>query len=190
MTFVRVVYAVAIGVLLVMLVIVGIEAFYPAPSRPIPSVSPPVILEPPPGFVLEPDTDDPEQPCFVLYPGFDDQASDEWQQALDEWQQEWNERQQEWAKIYEEYQRELALHERSMFLVVLPLGALLAVGGTFVRRRLDTLGAGLILGGMGTMIYAIVPFALDSVLRFTGIAVALAVLIFVGFRVLNSSRQA
>jgi len=176
MVFARAVYAVAIGVLLVMLVIFGVEAFYPAPPRPTP-------LRFPAGLVLEPATDDPEQSCVVLYPGLDDGASDEWQQA-------WDEQQREWSRLYEEYRQQLALHHRNMFLVVLPLGALLAVGGTFVRRRLDTLGAGLILGGMGTMIYAIVPSSLDSVLRFSGIAVALAVLIFVGFRVLNSSRQA
>ena len=164
----------AIGVLIVLLVIFGVEAFYPAPPRPTPPVFPPVVLEP--------NRDGPEQPCVILYPGPDDQASDEWQQAWDEWKQEWD-------SLYEEYRRELSLHHRNIFLVVLPLGALLAVGGTFLRRRLDIFGAGLILGGMGTMIYAIVPSALDSLLRFVGIAVALVVLVLVGVRVFSFRRQ-
>lgn len=181
MSFIRGVFAVAVGVLIVLLVIFGVEAFYPAPPRPSPQW--------PSGRVLDVAPDGPEQPCVVLYPGLDDEAWEEWQQAFDEWQQEWNERQQDWDRIYEEYLRELSLYYRHVFLVVLPLGALLAVGGTFVRRRLDTLGAGLILGGMGTMIYAIVPSALDSLYRFIGIGVALAVLIFVGFRVLSFRRE-
>jgi hypothetical protein len=42
---------------------------------------------------------------------------------------------------------------------------------------------------MGTMVYAIVPYNLDNILRFIGIAVALAVLIFVGNKVFLSLRK-
>ena len=47
----------------------------------------------------------------------------------------------------------------------------------------------MILGGMGTMVYAIVPYELNSILRFVGIAVVLAVLIFVGSRIFLSLRK-
>jgi hypothetical protein len=122
MSFVRGVYVVAIGVLLVLLVIFGIQSFYPAP-------------------------------------GYLDSIN-------------------------------RATHRMNVFFIVLPLGAFLAVVGTFVRRRLGIFGAGLILGGMGTMMYAVTPFSLDSLLRFVGIAVALAVLAFVGYKVLPSLRRA
>jgi len=39
------------------------------------------------------------------------------------------------------------------------------------------------------MVYAIVPYNLDNILRFVGIAVALAVLIFVGNMVFLSLRK-
>ena len=129
MSFVRGVYVVAIGVLLVLLVIFGIQSFYPAPES-----GAPLNLE--------------------------------------------------------EYREELATYRMNVFSIVLPLGAFLAVVGTFVRRRLGIFGAGLILGGMGTMMYAVTPFSLDSLLRFVGIAVALAVLAFVGYKVLPSLRRA
>jgi len=74
------------------------------------------------------------------------------------------------------------IYARNVFLVVLPLGAVFTVVGTFIQRRLGIFGAGLILGGMGTMVYAIVPYRLDHILRFIGIAGALAVLIFVGYK--------
>jgi len=100
--------------------------------------------------------------------------------------QEWE---QEWQEIQEAYRQEAALHHRNIFFIILPLGALFAVGGTFIRRRLDIFGAGLILGGLGTMIFAIVPYDLNSKLRFAGIAAALAVLVFVGYRVFHSLRR-
>ena len=129
MSFIRGVYVVAIGVLLVLLVIFGIQSFYPAPESGAPPSS-------------------------------------------------------------EEYREKLATYRMNVFSIVLPLGALLAVVGTFVRRRLGIFGAGLILGGMGTMIYAVAPWHVDSLLRFVGIAVTLAVLVFVGYKVLPSLRRA
>jgi hypothetical protein len=64
-----------------------------------------------------------------------------------------------------------------------------AVVGTFIQRRLGIFGAGLILGGIGTMIFALVPYDLDAILRFAGIAATLAVLVFVGYKVFLSLRR-
>jgi len=102
---------------------------------------------------------------------------------------EYEEWEQEWREALEEYRQELARRDKNIFFIVLPLGVVFAVVGTFIRRRLDIFGAGLILGGMGTMIFAIVPYDLDNMLRFIGIAVALAVLLFVGYKVFLSSRR-
>jgi len=154
MSFLKGIYAVAIGVLIVLLVIIGVEAFYSSP----------------PPFTR--DLWDPR-----LWPSYCPEETDP------------ADLERELTRRMEEYREQRALYYTNVFLVVLPLGALMAVGGTLARRRLDTLGAGFILGGVGTMIYAVVPSALDSVLRFVGIAVALAVLVFVGFRVLASARH-
>ena len=80
-------------------------------------------------------------------------------------------------------------HNGNIFFIVLPLGVVFAIGGTFLQRRQGIFGAGLILGGMGMMIFSIVPYDLDAILRFIGIAVALAVLIFVGYKVFLSLRR-
>ncbi len=95
---------------------------------------------------------------------------------------------QEWMEGQAEYQQEAMIHDKNMFFIVLPLGLLFAVGGTFIQRRVDIFGAGLILGGVGTMIYAITPYDLDNILRFAGIAATLAVLVFVGYKVFLSLR--
>jgi hypothetical protein len=82
-----------------------------------------------------------------------------------------------------------AIHARNVFYIVLPLGVVFAIGGTFLQRRQGIFGAGLILGGIGTMIYAFTPYGLDNIPKFIGIAVILAVLIFVGYRVFPSLRK-
>jgi hypothetical protein len=101
---------------------------------------------------------------------------------------EYEEWEQEWMEVQAEYQQEAAIHDKNMFFIILPLGLLFAVGGTFIQRRVDIFGAGLILGGIGTMIYAVTPYDLDNILRFAGIAATLAVLVFVGYKVFLSFR--
>ncbi len=128
MSFVRGVYAVAIGVLIVLLVIFGIQTFYPGPER-------------------------------GDYPS------------------------------WERYREALAPYHSNVFLIVLPLGAVLAVVGAFVRGRKSIIGASLILGGMGTMIFGLTQYHLDSLWRFAGIAATLVVLILVGFKVMPAMRR-
>jgi len=161
MRILRVIYVLAIAVALVLLVVAGVEAFYSAPQYP----------------------EYPEYPAYPMPPlDYDSPEYEEWQQEYEEWQQEYQE-------IQQEYQQEAAVHDKNVFLIVLPLGVVFAVGGTFLQRRLDIFGAGLILGGIGTMIFAVVPYDLENIPRFIGIAAILAVLIFVGYKVFHSLRR-
>ena len=161
MRILRVIYVVAIAVVLVLLVIAGIHAFYPPPPYP----------------------DYPE------YPVYPDPLPAYNSTEYEEWQQQWREAEEKYQQALEEYHEAAAVHDRNIFFIVLPLGAVFAVGGTFIRRRVDIFGAGLVLGGIGTMIFAIVSDDLDNTLRFIGIAVVLTVLIFVGYKVFLSARR-
>jgi hypothetical protein len=118
----------------------------------------------------------------VLPPDYDSPEYEEWQQL-------WNEAQEEHQQALEAYEREAAVHGRNIFFAVLPLGVVFAVGGTFMQRRTAIFGASLIVGGMGTMIFALTPYKLDDIPKFIGIAVILAVLIFVGYKVFLSLRR-
>ena len=158
MRILRVIYVLGIAVAIALLVVVGVQAFYPDPQYP-------------------------EYPAYPMpIPAYNSTE-------YEEWEQEWEEREQEWMEMQEEYRQEAAVHDKNVFLIVLPLGVVFAIGGTFLQRRQGIFGAGLILGGIGTMIFAIVPSDLDNILRFIGIAVALAVLIFVGYKIFFSSQK-
>jgi hypothetical protein len=148
MRILRVVYVLGIAVALALLVVAGVQAFYPDPS----------------------------------YPAYDPPTSDYNSTEYREWEQEWTE-------AVEAYDGEASVHDRNVFLIVLPLGVVFAVVGTFIQRRTSIFGAGLILGGMGTMIFALTPYYLDNIPKFIGIAVILAVLLFVGYKVFFSLRK-
>jgi hypothetical protein len=110
-------------------------------------------------------------------PDYDGPAYEQWQQECDE--------------IVYAYEQETAVHIRNVFLVALPLGVVFAVLGAFIQRRTSVFGVGLIVGGMGTMIFAVTRHYPDDIPKFIGIAVILAVLIFVGykFKFLSSLRR-
>jgi hypothetical protein len=151
MRVLKVIYVMAIAALLIVLVIFGVEAFYPAPEHP---------------------------DCYELLgpaPDYESPAYEEWEQQCGE--------------LYDEYRQEAGVHDRNVFFIVLPLGAVLAIAGTFLQRKSGVFGAGLILGGVGTMMFATVPYDLSMVLRFAGIAATLAVFIFMGMKVFLSLRR-
>jgi hypothetical protein len=125
MRILKVIYVLAIAAALIALVVVGIHAFYPAPSYSYGSA----------------------------------------------------------------YEQEAAVHDRNVFLIALPLGVVFAAAGAFIQRRTSIFGAGLIVGGIGTMIFAVTPYFLDDISKFIGIAVILAVLIFLGYRFFFALRR-
>ena len=108
-------------------------------------------------------------------PDYDSPEYEEWQRECD--------------SIMHEYEQRAAVHDRNVFLIALPLGVVFVVVGTFIQKRTSIFGAGLILGGIGTMIFAVVPYDLDSIPRFIGVAVILAALVFMGYKVFLSSRR-
>jgi hypothetical protein len=102
---------------------------------------------------------------------------------------EYEDWQQECTSIMHDNEQRAAVHDRNIFLIVLPLGVVFAVVGTFIQRRASIFGAGLILGGLGTMIFAVTPYYLDDIPKFIGIAVILAVLIFIGYKAFLTLRR-
>jgi hypothetical protein len=121
----------------------------------------------------------PESPdCHELLgpkPDYDNPAVEQWDQDCSE--------------IFDAYWQEVVVYGGHVFLIALPLGVVIAVVGAFIQRRTSIFGAGLIVGGMGTMIFALTPYNPDNTPKFIGIAVILAVLIFVGYKLFFSRRR-
>ncbi len=91
------------------------------------------------------------------------------------WEAEWN------AK-WKAHEADLRDHYRNVFAIAYPIGLLFVILGTELKLRLDVLRPGLTLGGIAIMIYAIAQEDLPDEIRFIGVTLSLAVLIYVGYR--------
>jgi energy-coupling factor transporter transmembrane protein EcfT len=75
-------------------------------------------------------------------------------------------------------------YARNVFFISYPVGVLFVILGLILRPRLDVVRPGLLLGGLGTMIYAIAQDELSYKVRFAGVFIGLVILLIIGYRML------
>ena len=154
------------GILITMFVAFGISVFYEPPELETAEDASPVVVRP------------PSPPSY---------ESPEYQEWEEEQQELMDERQEYW----EAYADAMRVYHRNVLFIVYPFGLLFTTLGLVLRPRLDIIKPGLLLGGVGTIIFAVSQGFGDisNALRFGAIAIGLAVLIFLGYRTLLERRQ-
>jgi len=171
MTVLKVFYVLAMGTLLTMLIAFGISTFYEAPERPGP----------------------PQPPMGWVWPAYPDKIPEDPDLTAEE--QEYWEAYQEWLEEEQEYREThdaaMSDYHRNVFLIAYPFGLLFIILGLMLPSRLDIIRTGFLLGGVVTIMYAVLQGFGDmsNALRFGAIAISLAVLIFLGYRTLIERRQ-
>ena len=164
----RIIYVLAIGAFLTMLVAFGILAFYQPPGPP---QTEPCGIPMPPTTLWQP-SPSPGTPEY------------------EEWLRQQQICQDESTKQWNAYNDTLKNHYRNVFSIAYPCGLLFAILGLSLRRSLDIIKPGLFLGGTATMIYAIAQPSLASEFRFIGAAVASVVLLYAGYKTLREEKPA
>jgi hypothetical protein len=160
-TLIKLFYAGAITALLVMLVGFGIRTFYEAPEEPqYPSKALSLRLVSPTGA--------PEQPSSAEL------------QALEEEQRRYQE-------AYEAYSKERADYRRNVFLIASLFGVVAVAGGLVLPGRLDAIRLGLVAGGLGALLYAVIQADGDlddfgSTVAFLVALTGLALILGAGYR--------
>ncbi|MCK5653991.1 MAG: hypothetical protein KAH98_02525 [Dehalococcoidia bacterium] len=173
MTVLKVFYVLAMGALLTMLVAFGISTFYEAPQ-----------FEPP---------ESPRPPVGWVWPVYPDQIPED--QDWTEEEQEYWEAHQDWMEEEQEYRENnrdaMKVYHRNVLFIAYPFGLLFIVLGLVLPPRLDIIKTGLLLGGVVTIMYAVLQGfdGMSNALRFGAIAISLAVLVFLGYRTLIERRQ-
>ncbi|MFP4641045.1 MAG: hypothetical protein ACOC6S_01300 [Chloroflexota bacterium] len=162
MNAIKVIYVLILAAFLIMFVAFGISAFYEPPERP--------------------DYPTPPEPITRELPPEDSEEYQEWQAEREQWEEE----REAMQEVYHEERKD---HRRNVFFIAYPYGLLLIVLGLVLRPRLEILRPGLLLGGVGAIIYAIAQSPLSDELRFAGVAVAIGVFIFAGYRLLLERRS-
>lgn len=162
---VKTVYALTIAAFLIMAVAFGISAFY-EPPEPMEPREPPYIER-----VYEP----PPKECA---------AYEEWVALQQDFEAQWEQYNEENTRMWVAHDQDMRDHRRNVFLIAYPLGVLFVILGLELKIRLEVLKPGLVLGGLGIVIYAISQSDLSDITRFVGVAIGLVVIIYVGYRTL------
>lgn len=159
MTFLKVIYVLALGAFVAMLIGFGVAAFYEAPAMP-------AYPEPPIPPAVRPD------------PGVDPYQDPAYQARVDDYQ-----------KLYEAYEQATDDYRRNVFFIVSGCGLVVIVIGLLLKPGLEVIRAGLLLGGTSATLYGIAQYGVTSdKVRFFVIAVVLGILLFLGYRNLSDRK--
>lgn len=139
----KVAYSLAVAILFILFIILGLRTFYDEPDYPI---FPPTSPLPPNAKSI---FCDPSGDCFVdgepLTAALEADLSDGERAFLDD-QRDFARRQREHEDAREDY-------FRNVFIFATALGLLAIAAGLYTFRRVEALPLGLLLGGIGVIIY-------------------------------------
>jgi hypothetical protein len=181
----KVAYSLVVAILFVFLVILGILTFYEEPRPPSRPVEPYLA----PG--KEPLSCDFEARCFKGMRALT--LKDEAQ--LTEGERLFIQERREFYQRYQDYEDDEADHDRNVLALATALGVTAVVVGLYLFRRIEALPLGLLLGGIGVVLFGWVQAADDfgeigMAPLFAVVAVGLAIVLAAGYRFLGLTRKA
>ncbi len=185
--FLKVIYVLAMAALLTMLVAFGIPTFYEAPE--FQASEPP---NPPEGWDWSAHPYPYDVWVWPAYPyPHEIPAEQEWTEEEQEYWEAYQEWEEEQHECWEAYWDAMRVYHRNVLFIAYPFGLLFVILGLVLPHRLDIMRTGLLLGGVATIIYAVLQGFGDisNALRFGAIAISLVVLIFLGYRTLIERGQ-
>ncbi len=190
-TLFKLAYSLAVALLFVLFVILGTRTFYAAPDAP--RYPEPTFGRPPEGPPLK--CDPQAGVCFDPATGGEISLA-EAQRLNPEQVQEQEElakAQREFEEKRRAYEDERADYHRNVFILASVLGVAAVAGGLALFRRVEAMPLGLLLGGIGVVIFGWVQSAEDfgeigMAPLFATVAVGLAVVLAVGYRFLGLAR--
>jgi hypothetical protein len=183
-TLFKLAYSLTVAILVVLFVILGTRTFYGEPEEPrYPSGLPPTTKDLYCDFTGE---------CFLNGRPLTPQEE---QQLLTAAEREFIGQQREFNKRQMEYQDDRVDYRRNVFIVASALGVLALAGGLALFRRVEAIPLGLLLGGLGVIIFGWVQAAdefdeIGMAPLFAVVAVGLAIVLAAGYRFLGLARPA
>src|SRR3990170_691787 len=207
-TLFKLAYSLTVAILLVLFVILGTRTFYDEPEAspyyppPPPPLETPVEPEAEPVPVETPVEPGAEPvPVEPLYCDFDGRcfkggkeltAEDE--EKLTEQERLYIREQRQYNERQREYEDDRADYHRNVFIIASVLGVAAVSAGLYLFRRVEAMPLGLVLGGLGVVIFGWAQAAEDfgeigMAPLFVVVGVGLAIVLAAGYRFLGLSRQ-
>lgn len=188
----RLVYSLVVAILFVLFIVLGTRTFYAEPDGPeAPRYPEPLFFEP-----YRPIECQPDGRCFdartgrEITPEETDKLGEEEQELIRE-QREFQRERREFEKEEEIFiSEERAPYHRNVFIVASILGVVAVAAGLALFRRVEAIPLGLMLGGLGVVIFAwaqaVVDFGeIGMAPLFAVVAAGLAVVLAAGYRFLG-----
>ena len=183
-------YSLTVAILLVLFVILGTRTFYDEPEPPTyPSTkTPPLEGRPVLGKELHCDSDQ----CYLNGQALTQQEEEE---LLTTGERDYLRQQREFNQKSVEYQDDRVDYHRNVFVIASVLGVASVAAGLYLFRRVEAMPLGLVLGGLGVVIFGWAQAAEDfgeigMAPLFAVVAVGLAIVLAAGYRFLGSTRRA
>ncbi len=192
-TLFKLTYSLVVAILFILLVILGIRAFYDEPeepSHPIRTVAIDAIdVEVPPPGTGEPLFCDRDGRCFKG----DRELTAEDEEELTEEERLFIQEERRFQEQLRDYEDERADYHRNVFILASVLGVAAIALGLYLFRRVEAIPLGLLMGGLGVVIFGWVQAAEDfgeigEALLFAVVAVGLGIVLAAGYRFLGLVR--
>lgn len=139
-TAIQVVYSLVLAVLIVLFVVLGARTFFPEPDPPTYTPFPPTTAD----IYCNPDGT-----CYRAGVLIEPEDEDNLSAA----EKEYLEAARDSAQDQLDYQEDLDNYDPALFVAAMILGVAAMTAGLFLYRRVDALPLGLVLGGLGVIIY-------------------------------------
>ncbi len=191
-TLFKLTYSLVVAILFILMVILGIRTFYDEPEDPGYSARPinPIRVDAPPQpGTVEPLYCDRDGRCFKG----DQELSAEDEADLTEEERLYIQEERQFQEQWRNYEDERADYHRNVFILASVLGVAAIALGLYLFRRVEAMPLGLLLGGVGVVIFGWVQAAEDfgeigEAPLFAVVAVGLVVVLAVGHRFLGLAR--
>ena len=194
-TLFKLAYSLTVAILLVLFVILGTRTFYDEPEAPTFSFRP-VPQKPIGEGPGEPPYCDFDGRCFKgdreITPEDEEKLTEQERLYIRE-QRQYNERQREYEdeRAYREYEDDRVDYHRNVFIIASVLGVAAVAAGLYLFRRVEAMPLGLVLGGLGVVIFGWVQAAGDfgeigMAPLFAVVGVGLAIVLAAGYWLLGT----
>ncbi len=188
-TLFKLTYSLVVAILFILLVILGIRTFYDGPEEPehpAPHIGVEVPPEPGTG---EPLFCDPDGRCFKG----DRELTAEDETELTEEERLHIQEERRFQEERRDYEEERADYHRNVFIIASVLGVGAIALGLYLFRRVEAIPLGLLMGGLGVVIFGWIQAAEDfgeigEALLFGVVAVGLVIVLAAGYRFLGLVR--
>lgn len=154
----RIAYSLAVAILYILFVVFGVRTLYSEPDYP---GYPTVVRPPTDGMIYCEQSDECYRETYDPADGVPrrELITPEIEETLTAAERNYLQSQREYENDIRDYENDREVYFRNVFIIAAFFGVLAIIGAVLLYRRVDAMPLGLLLGGIGSLIYGWVEWA-------------------------------